>query len=294
MFSRAASALQNYRSSLAYLPLVVASGPASRLGLYYLPRLLSSSSSSSPGNGSARGRDGANMGKGHSEQSSEGHTNRSTDSKSDPADDFGLDDFLVHEEEEQLTTSTESIQKKLENTPESQLDQALALEMVDRMVAATKSTLESPASRDILSSITPHTISVLRASRIITHSVQAAGTDVFKYPIEKRVKAQLWVDQLDLSPPAREALLLLAGPRVKEEGAWIKLSYDRFPTMEENRAYIVTLLDKLVAAAKTAVGDQVDQTPLSDWSDVVEAARQQTQEEINQAGTIERVLGLSN
>lgn len=234
------------------------------------------------------------MGEASSEQSSERYTNRPKDSESDPGDDFGLDDFLVHEEEHELTTSTKSIQKKLENIPESQLDQTLALEMVDRMVAATKSTMEYPANRDILSSITPHTISVLRASRIITHSVQAAGTDVFKYPIEKRVKAQLWVDQLNLSPPARKALLLLAGPRVKEEGVWIKLSYDRFPTMEENRAYIVTLLDRLVAAAKTAVGDHVDQTPLSGWSDVVEAVRQQTQEEINEAGTIERVLGLSN
>lgn len=274
--------------------LAVTTSRASQLDLCCLSRPLSSSSSSSQGNGSTSGRGQVKQ---DEEERSKKHTvEHNSDPKeleSDSVDGFGLDDFLEHEEED-VSDSAESLQKKLESTPKSELDESLALEMVDRMVAATKASLEAPVRRDMMAAISPHTISVLRASRIITHTVQAAGTDTFKYPIEKRVKAQLWVDQLELSPPAREALLMLSERRVKEEGAWIKLSYDRFPTMEENRAHVVTLLDRLVAAAKTAVGDHVDRTPLANWDDVVETARQQAQEEIKEAGTIERVLGLDN
>lgn len=260
-----------------------------------------SSSSSSRGNGSTGGRDngqdnGQNNGskgkEGSFEQSFDGEPVREKESERGPVDDFGLDNFLVHDE--QPTDSVEIVQEKIENTPDSDLSDSLASELVERMVAATKSALQSPMRRNMLTEITPHTISVLRASRIITHTVQASGTDIFKYPIEKRVKAQLRVGQLDLSPPAREALLLLAGPRVKENGTWIKLSCDRFPTKGENRTYVITLLDRLVAAAKSAVGDHVDRTPLSHWNDVVAEVRQQAQEEINEAGSIEKVVGFGN
>lgn len=209
-----------------------------------------------------------------------------------PTDDtFDLDDFLVHEEE--VTPSVEDVQKEIDGTPESELSDELASELVDRMVAATKLTPQGRRRPNILNEITPHTVSVLRASRIVTYTVTASGTNIFTYPIERRVKAELWVDQLNLSAPAREALLILAGRRVQQGGSWIKLSYDRFPTKDENRAYIVTLLDRLVAAAKNAVGEEVDRTCLNEWRDVVEEVRRQAASEIEDVGGIENLLGSS-
>lgn len=206
-------------------------------------------------------------------------------------DDFGMDDFVttVHEEDENLDVEAmlNNLQDKPDATPE------IASELVARMVDATARALEKKTSvhGNVLSAFTPHTISVLRASRICTNTVHASLSSMIKYPIEKRVTAELYLDKLDLSAPAREVLLQLSGPRVRENGAWVKLSCDKFPTKEENRAYIVTKLDLLVSAAKNAVGQSVNLAPLETWDDVVREVERQATDEIEEAGSVQRVLG---
>lgn len=208
---------------------------------------------------------------------------------SEADDEFGMDDFLTtHEEEEMdLETSLTELEEKEEVTPE------IASDLVNRMVNATARNLEKRMSvrESVLPSITPHTISVLRASRICTNVVHASSSDAVPYPIEKRVTAELHVDRLGLSASACAALLELSGPRVRENGTWIKLSCDKFPTKEENRAYIVSRLHLLVSAAQNAVGQSVDLTPLNTWDDVVREVERQAAEEIDEAGSVQRVLG---
>lgn len=215
---------------------------------------------------------------------------KADDVEKDEEDEFGMDNFLVHEEEEEEIVPIEDTMKQIEDkevTPE------IANDLVNRMVDATARSLERRVSihGNVLPAITPLSISVLRASRILTNTVHASGTNMMKYPIEKRVTAELHIDQLDLSAPAREALFILAKGRIQYHGRWVKLSFDRFPSKEENRAHIVTKMHRLVCAAKNAVGDEVDLTPLKTWDEVVEEVERQAIEDIEEAGSIERVLG---
>lgn len=212
----------------------------------------------------------------------------------DDEDGFGMEDFVTHEEEEEPeeTVDVEETMNQLEGT---EVTPEIASELVSRMVDATARSLERRNSihGNILTSLTPHSISVLRASRICTNTVHAAGTEVHKYPIEKRVTAELQTDLLDLTDPAREALYVLSGPRVKARGKLIRLSCDRFPSKDENRAYIVTRLHCLVEEAKLAVGQTVDLSPLDSWDDVVREVEQQAGDEIEEAGSVQRVLGVA-
>lgn len=206
-------------------------------------------------------------------------------------DEFGMEDFLTTVADENDKPDMEmmlnDMQDKQETTPE------IASELVARMVDATARALEKQRSvhGNVLSALTPHTISVMRASRICTNVIHASNSSMMEYPIEKRVTAELHVNRLDLSLPAREALVQLSGPRVRDNGAWIKLSCDKFPTKEENRAYIVTRLHLLVSAAKNAVGESVNLTPLETWDDVVREVERQAADEIGEGGSVQRVLG---
>lgn len=201
---------------------------------------------------------------------------------------FGLDGFLHNvdiEEEDSTNVTIEDLTDSEDVTPE------LASDLVSRMVSASARSFAERNSIDgqILNAITPHTVSVLRASRICTNQVFAASSETYVYPIEKRVTAELLPERLNLSAPALEALRILSGPR--DHGDYIKLSFDRYPTKEENRAFIVTKLDRLVSAAKLAVGDTVNTTPLNSWEEVTQEVQRQAVEELAEAGSLEKVLG---
>lgn len=167
----------------------------------------------------------------------------------------------------------------------------LASEMVARMVKTASRSLTGKvfAKGDILSAISPHTISVLRASRVATNSIHAALSDVLVPPITKKVVAQISIAELNLTKPAEEALKYLAGPRLY--GDVIRFSANRFPSRTENQTFIVSQLDRLVLAAKTAVGDTADTTPLESWEEVVEEVKRQAAEDILEAGGLSLLVG---
>ncbi len=168
-------------------------------------------------------------------------------------------------EEEEVTLKVDETPSDSENiTPE------LASEMVSRMVAAAtkKPTGPDRFSNYILTTITPHTIAVLRASRIATNEIFGTGATLEDYPINRKVTAVIDVPNLNLSAPANEALEILAGSRYKD--GRILISCNKFRTSAENQAYAISRVDKLVRAAKDAVGDEVDVRELKSWEEVTD------------------------
>lgn len=201
-------------------------------------------------------------------------------------DEFSMEGFETLENEpEDLESVVEALSNETEDiTPE------LASDLVSKMVEAAKKTIDKPRhGGNIISHISPHTVSVLRASRITTNHIKAAGSDYLPHAIEKRVSAEVNVDLLNLSQTAHEALRILSGPRWK--GSYIKLSCSDYPSMEENRTHIVSQIDRLIAGAKNAVGEEVDTLPLRNWSDVVQEVNRQAKEEIEETGDVSLLVG---
>lgn len=225
----------------------------------------------------------------------------------------------------QKLSDLEKANAKVENlTPE------MASELVSRIVSGTTTTsekiLSSSYKQNILPFISSHTISVLRAARLASNYVysSASSEDEYKtYPICRRVVGHLDISLLSLSEPAKQALILLAGKqRIHRERKWdsnvphyeqrqrndddddddvdnngnvrIKISCDRFPAREENKAWIVCRMHELVKEAKVAVGDfsEDDDVPLKDWNEVVKEVEKQAHEEIQLVGgSVEKLLG---
>lgn len=202
-------------------------------------------------------------------------------------DQFGLSgfDMDVSADDELDATLKEVTESSADVTPE------LASELVQKMVeSATRSLAESAAPKaDILPAITRHTVAVMRASRIATNSVQAATAESMDYPIVKKVTGHVNIANLQLSRPAEEALKTIAGPRLRD--SIVKISSEKYPSKAENQLHIVSQIDRLVAAAKHAVGDYVDIRPLESWSDIVGEVELQAADEIIEAGNVSLLLG---
>lgn len=216
-----------------------------------------------------------------------GQHNNKDDEYDEEDDQFGLSGFELDDiEDDDAEAALNDLSEAGEDiTPE------LASEMVARMVKTASRSLADKvlAKGDILSAISPHTISVLRASRISTNSVQAALSNIYVPPITKKVVAQINIPELNLTKPAEEALKYLAGPRL--HGDVIKFSANKFPSRAENQTFIVSQLDRLVLAAKTAVGDIADTAPLESWEEVVEEVKRQAAEDILEAGGLSLLIG---
>eukprot|EP00171_Calliarthron_tuberculosum_P020862 IDg20862t1 len=167
----------------------------------------------------------------------------------------------------------------------------LASELVTRMVA---SVIEKPPggpqmSRTAITRITPHTVEVLRASRITTNEVVSPGADFDDYPINRKVVAEIDLTRLNLSTPAAEALRILAGPRYK--GDHVIIGCDSFRTSEENQALAVSRIDGLVRAAKEAVGDKVDVREFGSWDEVVQEVSSQSGNDERENANLNFLLG---
>ena len=202
-------------------------------------------------------------------------------------DEFGIEGFELDED-----LGDEELSKVLEKVADGQeVSEDLASDLVERMVKATTTRLaeRNDARTNILSALTPHTLSVLRASRITTNKVIEAGGYHDPNVLNKKVTAELHIDQLGLSRPAQAALEYLAGPRLRE--GYVKISCHKYPSMQENRTRIVTQMDRLVAAAKEAVGESVDQTPLESWDAVRKEVEIQAKDDIEEAGDLGYVVG---
>lgn len=168
--------------------------------------------------------------------------------------------------------ATEEAPLQVDVSPETDEDltPALASEMVARMVAAATSSPTGPAGlpSGVLPSITPHMVSVLRASRIQTNEVFAPGADDADYPINRKVVAVIDVARLGLSAPAADALRILAGARYKDGS--VKVACSRFGTSAENQAFAVGRVETLVRAAREACGDPVDARELGSWEEITD------------------------
>lgn len=207
------------------------------------------------------------------------------DGEDEEEDEFGTIGFDVDDEEDVASVEDEmsALTDSNDVTPE------LASELVARMVkAATRSGPGEASSHGVLPKISPHTISVLRASRICTNNVFAAGSHLYEYPVCKKVVALVEVPRLNLSRPAREALKALAGSRFTNDV--VKISCNRYQTSAENQAHAVAVMDQLVGAAKAAVGDPVDESPLGSWDEVVQEVGRQASENADEAEQVDFLL----
>ena len=210
------------------------------------------------------------------------------DGEVDELDEFGFS-FAPDEQEDEAALKLEQLSSVPEDiTPE------LASELVSRMVAATKKGAigADDAGKVILDALTPHTISVLRASRVVTNDVFAPGADVDSYPIIKKVTAVVNVPKLNLSAPANAALKALAGSRCKDE--FVKIGCNKFGTSAENQAYAISKLDLLVRRAKEAVADPVDLRRLETWKDVEEEVQCQLKNDDLNSDEINFLLSRDN
>lgn len=181
----------------------------------------------------------------------------------DVEDEFEDMSFSIGVDEPEIpVTVDEEPDDSREITPE------LASELVTRMVASVteKSSGPSNISRSAMTKISPHTIEVLRASRITTNEVVAPGATFENYPINRKVVAEVDLARLRLSDPAGEALRIIAGKR--HRGDHVVIACDSFRTVEENQALAVSRLDRLVRAAKEAVGDDVDCREIESWTEL--------------------------
>ncbi|CAN8063903.1 unnamed protein product [Agarophyton chilense] len=199
-------------------------------------------------------------------------------------DEFGFEGFEIVDETEDADPVDQAI-----NMDDEDITPELASDLVARMVEATTRKVTERASASLLPFITPHTISCLRATRISTNKIHTAMPEPYSYPIEKKVTAEINVSSLNLSAPAAEALRVLCGPRWKE--GLVRIGCNRFPSLEENRAHIVTQIDKLVATARACVGESLDLRPLRSWDEIKEEVGKIATDEVQEAGDIRHVLG---
>jgi small subunit ribosomal protein S35 len=111
-------------------------------------------------------------------------------------------------------------------------------------------------------------VSVLRplSQRLCTPPAVPAGDAVLRFsyvgvidpaslktthPAERKVTLEVRVADLPLTTDAqRERLLGLVGPRFNASKGVLKLTSERYPTMGENKAYLRSVLDELLAEAR--------------------------------------------
>jgi Mitochondrial ribosomal subunit protein len=122
--------------------------------------------------------------------------------------------------------------------------------------------------------MTAHTLSVVRAARITTHSVIAAAGSKHRYPISAKVTARVDIGLLRLSRLARAALEEIAGPRLV--GNILTINVQKYATSAENEAHAVAVMGRALAEARLAVGETIDDAPLDSWDGVIAAVKQQT------------------
>lgn len=203
----------------------------------------------------------------------------------DDDDMFDLSNF----EMEELVEDDENLDPDDLSNISKDTPQEIAAEIVDRLLHSTPDS-QPPVKPDIIPYLTPHTISVLRASRITRNAVYEAVPFDYVHPITRKVIAYLQLKQLGLSESAEEAVKVLAGKQ-RVHGDLIKVVANKFPTKEENQMLAVSRLDRLVRAAKEAVGEEVEGRKLESWDDVKGEVGRQAGEDILEAGSLSVLLG---
>lgn len=285
------------------------------------------------------------------DESSSGGNKRSDSKPEEESEDdggmFGMDDFMTADTAEINEEPIEDISKTLTDleAQDDNITPEMASELVSKIVQSASTSLSSTslagsamtsssspsASPLVLPHISAHTISVLKACRIESNHVMASATSLneYVYPIARKVVGYLDMSLIELSKPARKALVILAGKQridyqrvpLKRRSTWlepferidfekeadedanfadrddinIKVSCNKFPTRQENKAWVISRLHYLVAEAKKAVGEPVDDKPLAEWSDIEAEVKTQASEQVEQVGgDVKHLLGLKS
>lgn len=201
-------------------------------------------------------------------------------------DDF--EDEMSFNEEVEVEEELPSLEVDDTVSDESELTPEIASDLVERMVAAVTSMPKAGGDGGMIATgisdgITAHTIRVLRAARLSTNEVLSPGSVPEDYPINRKVVAHLDLARLEgLSVAAKEAMIAISGNRYKRSDDRIKIVANRFRTSEENQAFAVSTMEKLVRTAKQAVGETIPQDEekkLESWDEVQAEVKKQLQGE---------------
>jgi hypothetical protein len=157
----------------------------------------------------------------------------------------------------------DSALQKLASAP-ADIAPHLAKALVERIVAEVGQAVGPSVVAPL--TVTRHTMRVMLAGRIVTHDV-ITHMRTSNYPIAAKVTAQVDLDILGLSVLARVALEQIAGPRLRDN--ILTVNSNKYLTRAENQVHVVGLASNAIAQALVSVGENVDETPLSTWNDIL-------------------------
>jgi hypothetical protein len=174
----------------------------------------------------------------------------------------------------------DSALQKLASAP-ADIAPHLAKALVERIVAEVGLAVGPGVVTPL--TITRHTMRVMLAGRIVTHDVITHMRNS-SYPITAKVSTQVDLDILGLSVLARAALEQIAGPRLRDNV--LTVNSDKYPTRAENQVHVVGLASSAIAQAMIAVGENVDETPLNTWKDILQDVKDLTSDDSAEVQTL--------
>lgn len=212
-------------------------------------------------------------GKGSNDGVDDGGKARPPSTEDEFEDEFAFMDEAEVAKAEEIRTASEALEV-LEDIPDDIPDH-MAESLVESIVAATKMLNEPANLKPFVFS--RHALEVLLASRMVTNYISAPrfGDDVSEQNIAQKVVMKIDLRQLGLSPLANAAVVELSKPRVVENGV-LSFAAHKYQSSKENQAHAVGLACRLVAEAKKAVGEPVNDTVIESWTDLMAELRAMT------------------
>jgi Mitochondrial ribosomal subunit protein len=129
--------------------------------------------------------------------------------------------------------------------------------------------------------LTVDDLNVLRHARIETNHIVSVGGE---RRIERKAVGRVDLKALGLGRLAVAAVEEIAGPRCRD--GMLRIVGDRYRSSEENVAWVASQLGKVVREAKNAVGDDVNDTVLETWDEVLGAARSAVEDDTPEVRTM--------
>jgi hypothetical protein len=196
-------------------------------------------------------------------------TGDSKKSSSDELDDI----FEVTVKQEDQEAAERRAKEAKERKPKSATPSKpeIPKQVEEQLVKEFEKAVSGSAAQSILEKygLTKHHISVLSACSVSTQRLHAGPVERFgPIPIEKRVIGYIHLDILDVPLPVKAAIRRMTGQHYK--GDFVKLACEKYPTSIENLVHVIWTMETIVRTAKESVGIQVDRTPLSSWSELMQ------------------------
>ncbi|EME29000.1 hypothetical protein Gasu2_13260 [Galdieria sulphuraria] len=201
----------------------------------------------------------------------DGKKEKKTEDSKEESD--GLDDiFDVTVKQEDQEAAEKRAKEARERKPKSDIPAKpeIPKQVEEQILKEFEKAVSGNAAQSIVEKygLTKHHINVLSACSVSTQRLHAGPVEKFgPIPIEKRVIGYIHLDVLDAPVPVKAAIRRMTGQHYK--GDFVKLACEKYPTSIENLVHVIWTMETIVRTAKETVGIQVDRTPLSSWSEIM-------------------------